>query len=92
MSEGLRIDKWLWHARFCRTRTIAQAKAAAGHIRVNGRRVEKTSAVLRVGDIVTLPALGTVIVVKVIALGLRRGPPAEARTLYEVLPDGQHMT
>ena len=85
MSESLRIDKWLWHARFCKTRGIAQEKAAQGRIRLNGQRVEKPSAAVRVGDILTLPHLDGVISLKVLGLGVRRGPAAEARTLYEVI-------
>ncbi len=85
MAESLRIDKWLWHARFCKTRAIAQEKAAKGHIRLNGHRVEKASAAVRAGDIMTLPAAGRVIALKVLGLGERRGPAAEAQTLYELL-------
>jgi ribosome-associated heat shock protein Hsp15 len=83
----LRIDKWLWHARFCKTRVIAQEKAAAGHIRLNGNRVEKASAAVHIGDVMTLAAGGKVMAVRVLGLGERRGPATEARLLYEVLPD-----
>jgi ribosome-associated heat shock protein Hsp15 len=85
LSESLRIDKWLWHARFCKTRVIAQEKAAQGHIRINGHRVEKASAAVRVGDIMTLPAGGRVIALKVLGLGIRRGPALDAQTLYELI-------
>ena len=88
MAESLRIDKWLWHARFCKTRSIAQTKAESGHIRLNGNRVEKPSAQVRPGDIMTLTAGANVVVVRVLALGERRGPASEARTLYEVIEDG----
>jgi ribosome-associated heat shock protein Hsp15 len=84
---GLRIDKWLWHARFCKTRGIAQRKAATGLIRLNGQRVEKASALVRPGDVLTLPVARDVVVLRVLALGARRGPPAEARALYEILRD-----
>jgi len=87
LPDSLRIDKWLWHARFCKTRSIAQAKAEAGHIRINGNRVEKPSAAVRIGDVMTLPVGGKVIALRVLELGLRRGPAQEARTLYEVLPE-----
>jgi ribosome-associated heat shock protein Hsp15 len=87
VSDSLRIDKWLWHARFCKTRSIAQEKAAAGFIRLNGQRVEKPSAAVRVGDVMTLPAGGGTISVRVLALGVRRGPATEARTLYDILPE-----
>jgi ribosome-associated heat shock protein Hsp15 len=82
---SLRIDKWLWHARFCKTRAIAQARAESGVIRLNGHRVEKRSAAVRVGDTLTIPASKDALVVKVLALGVRRGPPAEARMLFEVV-------
>ena len=85
MSESLRIDKWLWHARFCKTRAIAQEKATAGHIRLNGNRVEKASAAVRVGDVMTLPAGGKVIALKVLGLGERRGPASEAQMLYALI-------
>lgn len=87
MTDSLRIDKWLWHARFCKTRTIAQEKAQQGHIRINGHRVEKPSAAVRVGDVMTLSAGGHVISLRVTGLGIRRGPAAAARALYDILPD-----
>ena len=83
---SLRIDIWLWHARFCKTRAVAQALAAKGHIRVNGIRVEKASAAVRPGDVLTLPAGRDIVVVKVLGFGDRRGPATEARALYEIMP------
>jgi ribosome-associated heat shock protein Hsp15 len=87
LSEQLRIDKWLWHARFCKTRGIAQQKAERGRIRLNGHVVEKASTAVRIGDTMTLTHLGKVMVIKVLGLGVRRGPAAEAMALYEVLED-----
>ena len=87
MAESLRIDKWLWHARFCKTRSIAQEKALQGHIRINGHRVEKPSAMVRLGDIMTLSLGGQVISLRVKSLGVRRRPAAEARALYDILPE-----
>jgi len=87
LSESLRIDKWLWHARFCKTRGLAQEKAVKGQIRLNGHRIEKASATVRIGDVMTLPAGGRVVSLKVLGLGLRRGPPSEAQLLYEVIQD-----
>ena len=88
MSEQLRIDKWLWHARFCKTRAIAQQKAHQGRIRLNGQVVRKASTAVRIGDTMTLAHLGKVLVVKVLDLGVRRGPASEAPLLYEVVEDG----
>ena len=87
MSDRIRIDKWLWHARFHKTRSLAQAAATRGHIRLNGRRVEKSSAEVGPGDMLTLPKGREVIVVRVISCGIRRGPAAEAQALYELLTD-----
>lgn len=87
MSESIRIDKWLWYARFFRTRTLAQEKAAAGYIRLNGHRVEKASVAVKVGDVLTLPAMGKVVALRVVSLGTRRGPSPEARTLYEMIEE-----
>ena len=87
MRESLRIDKWLWHARFCKTRGVAQTKASAGHIRLNGQRIEKPSAAVHVGDVLTLPTGGQIVALRVLALGVRRGPATEAQTLYELLEE-----
>jgi ribosome-associated heat shock protein Hsp15 len=87
LDEALRIDKWLWHARFCKTRAIARQKAERGHIRLNGHRVEKASAPVRIGDVMTLPAGNQVLTLRVLALGERRGPAAEAQALYEIVAE-----
>ncbi|HYS46084.1 MAG TPA: RNA-binding S4 domain-containing protein [Rhizomicrobium sp.] len=80
-----RLDKWLFHARFYRTRPLAQAATAAGRIRLNGMKVEKPGHVLRPGDVLTLGKGAEVVAVRVLALAERRGPAGEARSLYEVL-------
>ena len=80
-----RLDKWLFHARFYRTRPLAQAATAAGRVRLNGIRVEKPGHALKPGDVLTLGKGGQVIAVKVLALAERRGPASVARTLYQVL-------
>ena len=80
-----RIDKWLFHARFYRTRPLAQAATTAGRVRLNGVRVDKPGHALKPGDILTLGKGGQVVAVRVLALAERRGPATEARTLYEVL-------
>jgi ribosome-associated heat shock protein Hsp15 len=85
--SGIRIDKWLWHARFHKTRALAQAAAVKGHIRLNGRRIEKASAEVRIGDTLTVPRGKAVVVVRVLGCGIRRGPATEAQALYEVLGD-----
>jgi ribosome-associated heat shock protein Hsp15 len=80
-----RLDKWLFHARFYRTRPLAQAATAAGRVRLNGAKIDKPGHALKPGDVLTLGKGGQVIAVRVLALAERRGPATEARTLYEVL-------
>lgn len=82
-----RIDKWLFHARFYRTRPLAQAAASAGKVRLNGVRIDKPGHALRCGDVLTLGRGGDVMAIRVLALAERRGPATEARTLYEIVTD-----
>ena len=80
-----RIDKWLWHARFYRTRSLAQAAVSAGRIRRNGVRIEKPGHEVKPGDILTIARGRDVAVVRILACGTRRGPAGEAQALYEIL-------
>jgi ribosome-associated heat shock protein Hsp15 len=85
-TESLRVDKWLWHARFYKTRSLAQAAACSGILRLNNARVQKPSVTVKPGDVLTLPRGQRVVaVVRVQAVGVRRGRAPEAQTLYEVL-------
>lgn len=82
-----RLDKWLWCARFLRGRADCARLVAAGALRLNRQPTDKAHARIRVGDVVTI-ALGSEIrVVEVLALAERRGPSAEARTLYRIIPE-----
>jgi len=83
----LRIDKWLWHARFYKTRPIAQHAARSGVLRLNGNRVEKSHVEVGPGDLVTIPRGPAVIVVRVIACGERRGQAKDAQMLYRIVED-----
>lgn len=82
MVEKLRIDKWLWHGRFFKTRSLAASIVAAGNVRVNGERTEKRSYMVSVGDVLTFPQAKHVRVVRIEGLGTRRGPAPEAQSLY----------
>ena len=85
MPDSQRIDRWLWFARFFKSRTLA-AKACDGRrVRVNRQVIAKSSATLKVGDVLTFPQGRRIRVIKVLDLGSRRGPAAEAQTLYEDL-------
>jgi ribosome-associated heat shock protein Hsp15 len=84
MSEA-RLDKWLFCARFYRSRELAKTACEKGHIRVNGHRVEKPGREIKRGDILTLPRPREAVAVRVVALADRRGPASEAQTLYEIV-------
>lgn len=86
-DETLRLDKFLWHARLARTRTKAQEIAASGHVRLNGRRIERGHAPVRIGDVLSLPLPRGVIVVRVESLPPRRIPAKLAAEIYTELGD-----
>ncbi len=92
MTESLRLDKWLWFARFFKTRSLATKFCLAGRLRVNGNIVPKAHALVRVGDVLTFPLGPYVRVIKIVRLGERRGPAPEAQTLYEDLAPPQRKT
>ena len=79
---SLRIDKLLWHLRLSKSRSLAQVLVAEGHIRLNGRRVEKPSAEVKVGDALTIPRGDVVLAIRVVAIPPRRGPASEAQACY----------
>lgn len=84
-DSSIRLDKWLWFARLAKSRSLAARLCTEGRIRVNRIVVTKPATALRLGDILTLPQGGQIRVVRLVAIGLRRGPAAEARCLYEDL-------
>ncbi len=86
-DTGTRLDKWLFHARFYRTRVLAQEAAAKGKVRLNGTRVEKPAQLVRPGDVLTLGRGGQILAVRILALAERRSPAGTARGLYEIVAD-----
>jgi ribosome-associated heat shock protein Hsp15 len=80
-----RLDKFMFHARFVKSRAIAAGLIGAGCVRINRQITEKPHAKLRLGDVLTLTLPRDVRVVRVSALGARRGPPEEALRLYEMI-------
>lgn len=82
--DSIRLDKWLWFARFFKSRSLATRFLEDGKARLRGA-VAKSHARIRVGDVITFSLRGSVCIVAVRLLGTRRGPASEARTLYEDL-------
>lgn len=83
-TDRIRLDKWLWHARFVKTRSLAVKLCGEG-IRIDGVRVEKPGIGVRPGQVLTFTLGRHVRVIELVAVGSRRGPAEEARTLYRDL-------
>ena len=81
-SAKMRVDKWLWQARFFKSRSKAGEVAGAGGLRINSERCAKPAQTVRPGDVLTFPQGKEVRVIRIEALGTRRGPATEAQTLY----------
>jgi ribosome-associated heat shock protein Hsp15 len=84
-AAGLRVDKWLWYARFFKIRTLAGKQCTGHRLRVNDETGIKPHHMIKVGDILTFPKGSHVRVIKIVALATRRGPAPEAQALYEDL-------
>lgn len=86
----MRADKWLYHARFFKTRALAAKLVTSGHLRVNGTKAKKPSHGIGPGDVLTFPQAKVIRVVRLVALSERRGPASEAQGLYDDLqPDAR---
>ena len=81
----MRIDKLLWFLRFVKSRSLAQTLVGEGHIRHNGRRVERCAHNIAVGDVLVLPLQQGVQVIELLAMPNRRGPGDEARACYRLI-------
>ncbi len=88
-AASLRIDKWLWQARFCKTRRLAAKYVGAGRLRVNGTKISKPARAVMPGDTLTFPLHQHVRLIRIEGLGVRRGPAPEARLLYTDLDPPQ---
>ncbi len=81
-ASALRVDKWLWYARFFKTRGLSAKLVSSGKLRVNSGPVAKPSYQVKPGDVLTFPQEKDIRVIRIDALGERRGPATEAATLY----------
>ena len=90
-GDRIRIDKWLWQARFFKTRGLAAEAVSGGHLRLNGVPMGKPGHAVGPGDVLTFPQGAQVRLVRILACCSRRGPAPEARALYDDLhapPEG----
>ncbi len=90
--DSLRVDRWLWFARIFKTRGLAARVVAAGHLRVNAAKVSKPAHRIAPGDTLTVQVAGDIRILRILALGTRRGPAPEAQGLYEDLTPKPEIT
>ncbi len=81
-APKLRLDKWLWQARFFKTRADAAEAIGAGKVRVNGARVNKPGHSIAVQDVLTFALGAEIRLIRITGLSMRRGPFSEAQSLY----------
>jgi len=82
-GKTMRLDRFLWFARIVKTRPFAQALAEQGHVRIDGRPVDRAAAAVRVGNILTFVThRGDIRTIRIEKLPIRRGPPSEALACY----------
>ena len=86
-QDGIRLDKWLWHARFFKSRSLASQVCTKGRVRVDGDVVRKAHYIVRVGNVLTFPKAREVRVVRIEGLGTRRDPASEAQLLYSEIKE-----
>ncbi len=80
--ESQRIDIWLWHARFFKTRSLSTKTCRAGKVRINGQKFTKAKTSVVIGDVLTFPQANVIRIAKVLGFNIRRGPAPEAQLLY----------
>jgi len=85
IKQSQRLDKWLWHSRIVKTRSLAAQFAEQGKFRVNREKIFKPSHTVKAGDVITAAIFGRVRVLRVAGFSGRRGPASEAQALYEEL-------
>lgn len=90
-AETIRIDLWLWHARFFKTRSLAAKAVKGSRFRINRQIVKKTSYTVRPGDVLTFPRNREVCVVEVLGITDRRGSATEAQVLYRNLETSDYQ-
>tara|TARA_B100001250_G_C19227539_1_gene540732 strand:+ start:161 stop:544 length:384 start_codon:yes stop_codon:yes gene_type:complete len=85
MTEKIRLDTWLWYARFYKSRSLSSKAILSGKLRVNSNKIIKPASKVKINDILTINHVNTVRIIQVQSLGARRGPASEAKKLYQDL-------
>ena len=88
MTEKIRLDTWLWYARFYKSRSLSSKAILSGKLRVNSNKIIKPASKVKINDVLTINHVNMVRIIQVQRLGFRRGPANEAQKLYEDLSGG----
>ena len=83
MTEKIRLDTWLWYARFYKSRSLSSKAILSGKLRVNSNKIIKPASKVKINDVLTINHANMVRIIQVQSLGVRRGPASEARKLYK---------
>ena len=87
MTEKIRLDTWLWYARFYKSRSLSSKAILSGKLRVNSNKIIKPASKVRINDILTISHVNMVRIIQVQSIGARRGPASEAQKLYKDLSE-----
>ena len=87
MTEKIRLDTWLWYARFYKSRSLSSKAILSGKLRVNSNKIIKPASKVKINDVLTINHLNLVRIIQVQNLGTRRGPASEAQKLYNDLSE-----
>jgi ribosome-associated heat shock protein Hsp15 len=85
MTEKIRLDTWLWYARFYKSRSLSSKAILSGKLRVNSNKIIKPASKVKISDVLTITHVNSVRIIQVQSLGARRGPASEAQKLYNDL-------
>ena len=85
MTEKIRLDTWLWYARFYKSRSLSSKAILSGKLRLNSNKIIKPASKVKINDVLTINHINMVRIIQVQSLGSRRGPASEAQNLYNDL-------
>ena len=85
MIEKIRLDIWLWYARFYKSRSLSSKAILSGKVRVNSNKIIKPASKVKINDVLTINHVNTVRIIQIQSIGARRGPASEAQALYKDL-------
>lgn len=92
MTEKIRLDTWLWYARFYKSRSLSSKAISSGKIRINSNKITKPAAKVKTHDVLTLNYVNEIRLIQVQSIGSRRGPASEAQSLYIELTESRNET